>query len=91
MYPFFLQVAMAKLLRWIAPQFPVATLDLSLVCSCPEQVKIMERDPFRFHGFCKAGFGASLIDACKVCKNNCILNYVLTKFSLIYSFYISRN
>ncbi|GFU51716.1 hypothetical protein NPIL_448131, partial [Nephila pilipes] len=57
--------ALAKILRWIAPQFPVAALDLSLVCSCPEKVKKMEEDPLRFHGFCKAGFGASLVDACK--------------------------
>lgn len=59
------KIAVAKLLRWIAPQFPVATLDLSLVCSCPREVKQMEKDPLRFHGFCKAGFGASLMDACK--------------------------
>lgn len=59
------KTAMAKILRWIAPQFPVAALDLSLVCSCPKKVKIMEEDPLRFHGFCKAGFGASLVDACK--------------------------
>ncbi|XP_035210099.1 monoglyceride lipase-like [Stegodyphus dumicola] len=59
------KTAIAKFLRWIAPQFPVASLDLSLVCSCPKEVKTMEEDPLRFHGFCKAGFGASLVDACK--------------------------
>ncbi|CAL1291113.1 unnamed protein product [Larinioides sclopetarius] len=59
------KTAVAKILRWVAPQFPVAALDLSLVCSCPNKVKSMEEDPLRFHGFCKAGFGASLVDACK--------------------------
>ncbi|PRD25187.1 UNVERIFIED_CONTAM: Mgll [Trichonephila clavipes] len=59
------KTTLAKILRWIAPQFPVAALDLSLVCSCPQKVKIMEQDPLRFHGFCKAAFGASLVEACK--------------------------
>lgn len=58
------KIAMAKMLRWIAPQFPIGRLDLSLVCRCPKQVKLMEQDPLRFHGFGKAAFGASLIDAC---------------------------
>lgn len=57
---------MAKFLRWIAPQFPVGSMDLSLVCSCPENIKEMERDPLRFHGFFKAGIGACFIDASKV-------------------------
>ncbi|KAF8790398.1 monoglyceride lipase-like [Argiope bruennichi] len=59
------KTTVAKILRWVAPQFPIATLDLTLVSSCPETVKKMEKDPLRFHGFCKAGFGASLVDACK--------------------------
>ncbi|GIX93315.1 monoglyceride lipase [Caerostris darwini] len=59
------KTTMAKVLRWIAPQFPIGGLDLTLVCSCPEQVESMEKDPLRFHGFAKAGFGASLMDACK--------------------------
>ncbi|GFR13503.1 monoglyceride lipase [Trichonephila clavata] len=60
------KTTLAKIMRWIVPQFPVATLDLSKVCSCPKKVKIMKHDPLRYHGFCKAGFGASLVDACKV-------------------------
>lgn len=56
-------VTLARMLRWMLPHFPVGALDLSTACSCPKNLKHMLDDPLRWHGNCKAGFGACLIDA----------------------------
>lgn len=57
------KVTLARMLRWMLPHFPVGALDLSTACSCPKNLKWMLDDPLRWHGNCKAGFGACLIDA----------------------------
>ncbi|XP_071043663.1 monoglyceride lipase isoform X2 [Parasteatoda tepidariorum] len=57
------RVNLVKYLRVIFPRFPVASLDLNLLSRCPERVKEMKDDPYRYKGYCKAGFGASLIEA----------------------------
>ncbi|XP_054708604.1 monoglyceride lipase-like isoform X2 [Uloborus diversus] len=60
-----LKVKLAKFMRWLAPKFPVGGIDMNQVSSDPKVVKKMKQDPLRFHGFCTAGLGASLLDSCE--------------------------
>lgn len=57
------KLALARLVGRVFPKFPVSSMVYELITRDKENLKRIQEDPLRFHGYAKAGWALAMLDA----------------------------